>query len=169
MICLVWKTLTHINKPITDKNSWKLINIIGVILYLWDNFEMLIVLASERYAGNWHIFKRLSSLTFPVKLPSGEYHSTLSMKSWYWSKQWLGAIRQQGITLTKVGHVLCHHMALQRTNELNHIYSADGHIQRWRFIKLLLVITDSNNPNILKVYQLIPQILWKYVLLWRGK
>ena len=45
-------------------------------------------------------------------------HWTLGMVSQHWFRQWLGAIRQQSITLANVDPGQCHHMALLGQNEL---------------------------------------------------
>ena len=61
-----------------------------------------------------------SSQTLIVKLLSGECHRTHLMISQHWFRWWLGAIRQQAITLANVDLDLCCHRATLARNEFKH-------------------------------------------------
>ena len=66
------------------------------------------------------LYKCLSS-DFVMIMSSDEFHRTLMMISQHRVRLWLGAIRQQAITLAIVDPVLCRHMTLLGHNELTEI------------------------------------------------
>ena len=59
----------------------------------------------------WNSLYRPVAWAFAVKLCSGECHRTSLIRSQYWFKEWLGAVRQQAITWANVDLDLSHHMA----------------------------------------------------------
>ena len=63
-------------------------------------------------------FYELISWVSSTKLVLGKCHRIQLMKSQHRLRYWLGAIRQQAITLANVDQDLCHHMVPQDHNEL---------------------------------------------------
>ena len=53
-----------------------------------------------------------------AKLLWGECYQTLLIKSQHWFRWWLGAVRQQAITVLKINPFLCCHMTSQVHNGL---------------------------------------------------